>query len=49
MDVARLGRTPHRGLLRVSSLGDDAIVFDAQGKMGGKIKGLAGPDLGSVK
>jgi iron complex transport system ATP-binding protein len=34
MDVARLGRTPHRGLLSVSSAGDDAIVLEALARVG---------------
>jgi iron complex transport system ATP-binding protein len=34
MDVARLGRTPHRGLLALSSAGDDAIVFEALARVG---------------
>jgi iron complex transport system ATP-binding protein len=34
MDVARLGRTPHRGLLPVSFVGDDAIVWGALARVG---------------
>ncbi|TCR74820.1 ABC transporter ATP-binding protein [Rhizobium sp. BK376] len=36
MDVARLGRTPHRGLLPLSSAGDDAIVLGALARVGMK-------------
>jgi iron complex transport system ATP-binding protein len=34
MDVARLGRTPHRGLLALSSACDDAISLDALARVG---------------